>query len=325
MSFTELFIEPWTQSPFGYGWDGWVILMGFLVSFACGLVGIFLVLRQVALVGDAISHSLLPGLVGAFLITGSRSTSVMFIGAALMGLLTVLLIEFLHRQSRIKPDAAIAVVFSTLFAIGVILVTLFADHVDLDTDCVLYGELGLVAFEQPVTLAGTEIGPLSVVRMAGVAVGLLLLVSTFYKELMVSSFDPGLSRAMGMPTGAIHYGLMAVLSIVIVSAFEAVGAILVIAMLIFPGATALLLTDRLPRAIGWVTVLAVVYSILGFPLALSVNASPAASLTTVALGVFVVVWFISPRKGLIMNALSRQRGQRKTVADAPRPVVTEKT
>lgn len=306
MNAYEIFIEPWVREPWSFGWDGWTVLMGFLVSWACGLVGVFLVLRRLALVGDAISHSLLPGIVIAFLITGTRGTEAMFVGAALTGLLTTVLIEVIHRKSRIKPDAAIGVVFSTLFALGVILVTLYADSVDLDADCVLYGELGLVAFERSASLGGVELGPVSVIRMAGVCVGLLILMQFFYKELVVTSFDSGLSRSLGLPTGWIHYGLMAVLSIVIVSAFESVGAILVIAMLIFPAATALLLTDRLPVAMIWVTGLSAVYAVGGLHLALAVNGSPAASLTTVALLVFLLVWGLSPRRGWLVKRLRKR-------------------
>lgn len=300
----EHLLWPWAE---GLPVFGWVFLMGFLVCVACGLVGQYLALRRLALVGDAISHSVLPGLVVAFLIAGSRSSLAMLLGALAAGFLTTVLIEWIHKNSRVKSDAAIGIVFSSLFALGVILITLFAGQVDLDADCVLYGEIGFVFTEEPVALFGLVLGPLSVVRMAAVALLVAVLIAVFYKELLVTSFDAGLARSLGISPALFHYGLMAVLSLTVVSAFRAVGAILVIAMLILPAATATLLTDRMGRAFAWIVTLAALYSIGGVHLALWLNASTAASMTVVALGLFFLAWVLAPQKGLLAKAFHRRR------------------
>jgi len=230
--FHRVVVEPWSANTSG---TLWIVAMGFCVALACGLIGNYLMLRRMALVGDAISHSVLPGLAVAFLFSGSRNSGAMMVGALIAGVLTTTLIELIHKKTRVKQDAAIGVAFTTLFAIGVILISLFADRVDLDQECVLYGEIAYV----PLNHTG-------VWRMAVVAVLTVLLVTVFYKELLVSSFDPALAVSLGINATVVHYALMCWLSIVVVSAFEAVGAILVIAMLILPGATAQLWSSRLP-------------------------------------------------------------------------------
>src|SRR5690606_17442339 len=212
---------------------------------ACGLVGNYLVLRRMALIGDAVSHSILPGLVIAYLFSGTRGSAAMFAGALCAGVATTIIIEAIHRRTRVKQDAAIGIAFSTLFAIGVILMSLYAQRIDLDADCVLYGEISFVPLEPMVTVAGVTLGPESIVRMGTVLLAVVALIAAFYKELLVTSFDAGLAKSLGINPTVFHYGLMAVLSIVVVSAFESVGAILVIAMLILPGATGSLLTQRL--------------------------------------------------------------------------------
>src|SRR5215210_6552073 len=139
--FQRVVVAPWTAEFSSFVWIG---LMGFLVATACGMIGNYLILRRMALVGDAISHSVLPGLVIAFLIAKTRSSWAMFLGALVAGVVTTILIEVIHRKSQVKQDAAIGIAFSTLFAIGVILVSLFADRIDLDQECVLYGEIAFV-------------------------------------------------------------------------------------------------------------------------------------------------------------------------------------
>jgi len=284
------------------------------------------VLRRLALMGDAISHSVLPGLAGAFLLGalltgadhphGGRSAGLMFLGALAAGLLTTLLIEFIHRRSRIRQDAAIGITFSTLFAFGVLLISLFADQVDLDADCVLYGEIGFVAFREFVTLGGHELAPQPVAMMAAVAVLTAGLVGVFYKELLVTSFDPGLATSLGIPAGAVHYALMAWLGVVVVSAFESVGAILVIAMLILPGATALLLTSRLPAALGLVALHAALSSLLGLHLALWLDCSTAGAMVVAGCGLFGLAWLAGPQSGW-RRWRARRRAAREPWPDAP--------
>ncbi|HAT60113.1 MAG TPA: iron ABC transporter [Opitutae bacterium] len=273
--------------------------MGFLVAGTCGLVGCFVILRRMALVGDAISHSILPGITLAFLITNSRDTLPMMLGAVVAGVVTVALIEAIRYTSRIKPDAAIGIVFSSLFAIGVILISVFADEVDLDAECVLYGELGFIPLQDIAYFGEIVIGPEPVVRMAIITLIAIVLLFAFFKEMIVTSFDSGLAASLGINPTRYQYGLTLFLSIVIVSSFESVGVVLVIAMIIFPGATALMLTDRLPIALVLSTVISGAYSLIGFHLATWLNASIAGGMTVIAGIVFGIVWAFAPQRGLI--------------------------
>lgn len=289
-------IAPWTtELPI----FGWIMLMGFFVTAACGLVGNYLLLRRMALMGDAVSHSVLPGLVIAFLLSQSRGTGVMFLGALVAGVFATVVIELIHTKSRVKQDAAMGITFSTLFAIGVVLTAVYADKVDLDAECVLYGEIAFVPLEPMVSLAGLSIGPESLVRMAAVFCGVVLLVVFFYKELLVSSFDAGLARSLGINPTFAHYALMSVLSVVVVSAFESVGAILVIAMLILPGATASLLSKRLPVVHGLSVIHAALSAVLGTHLGIWLECSLGAAMVVAAAGLFGLVWIFSPEEGLI--------------------------
>ncbi len=296
--FHRTFVEPWSAY---FDNTIWIVVMGFLVAATCGLIGCFIILRRMALVGDAISHSLLPGITLAFLLTQSRDTLPMMIGAIAAGVVTVALIEAIRQSSRIKPDAAIGIVFSSLFAIGVVLISVFADSVDLDAECVLYGEIGWIPLEDQVVLGGHEIGPLPVIRMAAIAIIAIGLLLAFYKELLVTSFDAGLAASLGINPGRFQYGLTLFLSVVIVSSFESVGVILVIAMLIFPGATAMLLTDRLPRTLWLSALFSALYAVLGFHLATWLDASIAGGMSVVAGAVFTLVWIFAPRRGLLMK------------------------
>ena len=299
--FQKVFVAPWTTDLETWGW---VALMGFFVAAACGLVGNFLILRRMALVGDAISHSVLPGLAIAFLLANSRGTLPMFVGALVAGVVTTVLIEIIHKKSRIKQDAAIGITFSSLFAVGVILITGYASKVDLDQECVLYGEIGTIVMDVPfVQLGPMVLGPTALVRMGVVALIVALLIVAFYKELLVSSFDPGLAFSLGINATVVHYSLMSALSIVVVSAFESVGAILVIAMLILPGATAALLSSRLPVVLGLSVLHAALSSVLGIHLAIWLDCPVAGAMVVMGGVLFVLAWFFSPERGLLRRWL----------------------
>ena len=287
--FQTVFAGPWTVDFSSYGW---IMLMGFLVATACGLVGNYLILRRMALVGDAISHSVLPGIAVAFIVSNSSGSVAMFVGALVAGIVTTIIIETIHKRSRVKQDAAIGIAFTSLFALGVILISLYADKVDLDQECVLYGEIAFVPLQESVKFAGHEIEPVPVVRMGVVALVVVALLIVFYKELLVTSFDAVLAFSLGINATAVHYGLMSMLSVVVVSAFESVGAILVIAMLILPGATASLLSQRLP-AINLLTVLhGALSAVLGTHLGLWLECSIAGAMVVVGTGLFVLAWWV---------------------------------
>lgn len=310
----RVFVAPWTEYLSLYGW---IALMGFLSAAACGLVGNYLILRRMALIGDAVSHSILPGLVIAYLLSGTRSSAAMFAGALGAGVATSVIIEAIHRRTRVKQDAAIGIAFSTLFAIGVILMSIYAQRIDLDADCVLYGEISFVPLEPMVTWAGVTLGPESIVRMGAVLLAIAVLVAIFYKELLVTSFDSGLAKSLGINPTVFHYGLMAVLSIVVVSAFEAVGAILVIAMLILPGATGALLTQRLARLHLLAFVHAALSAWLGVTIGVWLECSIAAAMVVGGAGLFGLAWIFSPSQGLIARWRRGRRAQ-----EAPRDEVS---
>ena len=289
-------VDPWTVDlPL----HGWVMLMGFFVGAACALVGNYLLLRRLALMGDAVSHSVLPGLVIAFLVTGSRGTWPMFLGALLAAGAAAVIIETIHRRTRVKQDAAIGIAFSTLFAIGVVLTAVYAGQVDLDADCVLYGEIAYVPLDVPVEWGGLVLGPPAVVRMGAVLLGVAVLVTLFYKELLLTAFDAGLSRALGFNPTVAHYGLMAAVAIVAVSAFESVGAIIVIAMLIVPGATASLLTTRLSLRHVLSVVHAALSAVLGVHLSVWLDCATAPAMAVAGAGLFALAWVFSPTEGLV--------------------------
>jgi len=214
----------------------------------------------------------------------------------------------------VKQDAAIGIAFTSLFAMGVILISLFASKVDLDQECVLYGEIAFIPLEGMVEIGGFKLGPPSVVRMAVVTLAIALLISLFYKELLVSSFDPALSFSLGINSTFVHYALMAMLSVVVVSAFEAVGAILVIAMLILPGATATLLSNRFPVMLGLTVLHAALSSVLGLHLGVWLDCSLAAAMVVAATGLFVLAWVFSPEQGLLSRCF---KGRSEEAAPVP--------
>jgi manganese/zinc/iron transport system permease protein len=289
-------VAPWTED---FATFGWIMLMGFLVTAACGLVGNYLLLRRLALMGDAVSHSVLPGLVIAFLLSQTRGTVAMFVGALAAGLVTTVIIELIHSKTRVKQDAAMGITFSTLFAIGVVMTTVFASRIDLDAECVLFGEIAYVPLEPLVEIGGLTVAPASVLRMGIVLLTVVAAIVIFYKELLVTAFDAGLSRNLGVNPTVAHFGLMAALSIVVVSAFEAVGAILVIAMIILPGATASLLTTRLPWRHGLAVAHAAVSSILGTHLGIWLECSLGAAMVVAGTGLFGLPWILHPGTGLL--------------------------
>jgi len=299
----DVFVAPWTGQ---FDNTLWITLMGFLVTAACGLVGNYLILRRMALVGDAISHSILPGIAIAFLLSNSRGTTPMFLGALAAGMAATIIIEIIHKKSRVKQDSAIGIAFTSLFAIGVILISLYASRVDLDQECVLYGEIAFVPLDPPVEIGGVSLGPEPVVRMAVVTLVVIGLIALFYKELLVSSFDPALAFSLGINSTVMHYSLMCVLSAVVVSTFESVGAILVIAMLILPGATASLLWHRLP-GIMCLTVLHAAFSaVLGLHLATWLDCSVAAAMVVMGAVLFGLAWLFGPRQGMLQRWFRRK-------------------
>ena len=289
-----------------------IIITAGLTATACCLLGPFLVLRRVALMGDAVSHAVLPGIVAAFLIFQTRAPLVVVLGAAVFAIVCVLAIEALRGTGLVASDAAIGLVFPALFALGVLGIHRYADDIHLDLDSTIYGEIAFTPFR---TL---EIGGMpfvrSVVVMGVVAAVNLLLVSVLWKELKVTSFDPEFARTIRVSPRLLSRLLLIAVAVTAVTAFESVGAILVVTLLIVPAAAAYLLTDRLVAmvaisvAIGWVS------AVGGYAGAIRIDASIAGAMGLCAAALFAVALVASPRYGLVARAVRRSRRRREITA-----------
>ncbi|HSV85976.1 MAG TPA: metal ABC transporter permease, partial [Levilinea sp.] len=219
-------------------------IIAIITAVACTLPGVFLVLRRKAMMSDAISHTVLLGIVIGFFIVPDLNSPVLVLGAAAVGVLTVSLVAMLERTRLVKEDAAIGLVFPALFSIAVILISVYASNVHLDTDVVLVGEIAFAPFDR-FSPFGVDIGPRGLYVMGSIFLTNLAFLLVFYKELKLSTFDAGLAASLGFMPGLIQYALMAMVSVTIVGAFEIVGSVLVIALIVIPPATAYLMTDRL--------------------------------------------------------------------------------
>ncbi|MHA7128638.1 metal ABC transporter permease [Algoriphagus namhaensis] len=259
-----------------------IILTGSLIAISCGLLGVFMMLRKMSMTGDAISHAVLPGIVIGFFISGSQRGLEVIIGAGILGIIATLIIDWLRKKARVQLDASIGITFTLLFAIGIILINLLAYKVDLDQECVLYGEIAYLPIDLWVTGSGINLGP----RITYLAILNLVLVGGFiyffFKELTLTSFDEGFGTVMGVPAKAINLALMSMVSYTTVSSFEAVGAILVVALLVVPPATAFLWTKNLMPLIKLTSALGIFISLTGYYLAYFFDSSIAGMMVSVA-------------------------------------------
>ncbi|MCA9667014.1 MAG: metal ABC transporter permease [Myxococcales bacterium] len=286
-------------------YEQWVIVaVGACVGAGCALIGAFLVLRKIAMLGDAISHAVLPGIAIAFLLSGSRATLPMVIGAGIFGVLTVVLVGALSRTRRINEDASIGVVFPALFSVGVILISKYAAGVDLDLDCVLFGEIAYSALDT-LRVGGASLGPRPLWITGGILLVNLVVVLVFFKELKLTSFDPELAAAIGISPVVMHYVLMSAVSVTVVGSFESVGAILVVAMLIVPPATAYLLTNSLAMMLVLSALCGAASAVGGYAVSAWLDCSVAGAMATVSGLMFVVALVLSPRYGLVAQAWAR--------------------
>jgi len=287
-------------------------LIAAIVAVACAIPGVFLVLRKMALISDAISHSILPGIVVGFLITHDLNSPWLILLATITGIITVVLVEAIQKTGLVKEDTAIGLVFPALFSIGVILIAKNANDVHLDVDAVLLGELAFAPFDR-LLVGGVDIGPKSLWVMGSILLLTIGLLVAFFKELKVSTFDAGLSSALGFSPVIMHYGLMSISSITVVGAFDAVGAVLVVALMIAPAATAYLLTSDLKKMLLLSVFFGVTAAIAGYWVAHFLDASISGSMTTVLGLVFLGVYLFAPNKGIIA-VMYRQKQQRIEVS-----------
>jgi len=287
-------------------------LIASLVAIACAIPGTFLVLRKMAMISDAISHSILPGIVIGFFITQDLNSPLLILLAAFTGIITVVLVEYIQKTGLVKEDTAIGLVFPVLFSIGVILIAKNANDVHLDIDAVLLGELAFAPFDR-LMITGTDVGPKSLWVIGSILLITITLLIAFFKELKVSTFDAGLAASLGFSPIILHYGLMTVASVTTVGAFDAVGAILVVALMIAPAAAAYLLTTDLKKMLILAIIFGVFSAISGYWLAHWLDASIAGSITTMLGLLFLMVYLFAPTKGVIA-VIYREKQQRIEVS-----------
>lgn len=282
-----------------------ILLIGTIVAVACSLLGVFLVLKKMAMMSDAITHTILLGIVLVFFMTENLNSPWLIVGASLMGVISVYLIESLERTKLLSEEASIGVVFPFIFSIAILLITHYAGSVHLDTDSVLLGELSFAPFDRTMFL-GLSI-PSSLLSMGFILIINILFILIFYKELKLSSFDPLLASVLGFSPVLIHYALMTLISVTAVGAFNVVGSILVISFMVGPPITASLLTHDLKKLLGLSTLFAIINSLVGFLFAFGMDVSISGSMA-VATGLsFMLVFLFGRKQGLISNLIMRHQ------------------
>ncbi|MFD1358212.1 metal ABC transporter permease [Fictibacillus halophilus] len=260
-----------------------------MVGVICGIVGCFIILRGMSLMGDAISHAVLPGVAISYMLGIS-----FFFGAVITGVLTAIGIGYVSQNSRIKHDMAIGIMFTSMFAVGIVIITLMKSSADLYH--ILFGNVLAVRMSDMwITV--------------GIGVLVIGLVTLFYKELLVSTFDPTMAQSYGLPNKWIHYALMVVLTMVTVASLQTVGIVLVVAMLITPAATAYLLTNRLSVMIYLAAFFGIIASVLGLYFSFIYNLASGATIVLVSAFMFAMAFFFSPSQGLVWKALKARKNR----------------
>ncbi len=291
-----------------------ILLVAMLTAAACALPGAFLVLRRMSLVSDAISHAVLPGIVVGFFLTENLQHPLLLVLAGASGLLTVYLIELLEKTGRLREDTAIGLVFPALFSVGVLLIARFAGQVHLDTDAVLLGELAFVPFDRLIW-RGIDLGPRALWTMAGLLLINALLIRLLYKELVLATFDAASAAVLCFRPVLLHYLLMGLVAVTVVAAFHAVGAILVIALMIGPPAAALLLARRMPTYLLGSLLFGVLSAVPGYGMARLLDVSIAGSMATMVGVLFCMVWLLAQETGLLARWRRHRRQQRDFALD----------
>lgn len=256
-----------------------IALTAVFTAISCAVLGAFLVLRKMTMVGDAISHAVLPGIAIAYLLSQSRASLPMFLGAALVGVFATVIIEILSKKWKVQSDASIGMTFTTLFALGVVMITYWSDRVDLDQECVLYGEIAFVPFNTW-TLAGRSMGPIALWSSGILLLSVLIYTFAGYKGLLMSSFNEDYAAVLGIGVGAWNLSLMSMVSIATVISFESVGAILVVALLVAPAATAYLISQKLKPMILLAALFGLSGSLLGYMISARFDTSIAGGIAT---------------------------------------------
>lgn len=281
-------------------------IIAILVASSCALPGVFLLLRKMAMMTDAISHSILLGIVVVFFLVKDIASPLLIIGAAFSGVLTVFLVEVLNKKKLVNKDASIGLVFPLLFSIGIILIGLFAWNIHLDIHAVLLGELAFAPFDR-VYIYGNDIGPKSMYVMGSILVLNLLFLTVFYKELKITTFDENLAAAFRFFPNILNIALMTIVSITCVGAFDSVGSILVIALMIVPPCCAFMLTKSLSKMLLLSVLIGSLSSVAGFWVANLLNANIAGSMAVVSGLVFGIIFLLAPHNGLVALKIKKYR------------------
>ena len=285
-----------------------IALIAIIVSILCSLPGIFLILRNMAMISDSITHTILLGIVLGFFATHDLSSPFLLVGATLVGVLTVWLTEFINKTRLVSQESAIGIVFPLLFSFAVILITNYAGSVHLDTDSVLLGELAFAPFDR-LTIFGFSIAKSLVMAITLLCInGSILFI--FRKEMIISTFDPVIAKLMGFTPTLLHYGLMTMVSISAVGAFEAVGSVLVVAFMVGPPLSAYLLTYKIQTMCIYTMLICTVTSIVGYIFAILLDISIAGSIATWIGICFIIILIVSPKKGILTNIRNRQKQKR---------------
>lgn len=285
-----------------------ILLIAIFTAIPTAIVGVFLVLRKMSMMTDAISHTVLLGIVLTYFIIPDLSSPFLIIGATLMGLVTVYLIELLVKTKKTSEDAATGVVFPLLFAVAVILINTSFSNAHLDIDAVLLGKLEFAVFDRLI-LFGMDIGPKSLYVMLVISIIVVAFTLILYKEVKIVIFDQALALTLGFSVTLIHYLIVSLVSLTAVAAFDAVGSILVIALMVGPAVTALLFTKHFGKTIIFAVLIGVLNSIIGYVIAFNLDLSISGSIATMTLGTFLVVLFFAPYKGII--SVARRRSSQK--------------
>ena len=288
-------------------------LIAIIVSAACVIPGVFLILRRMSMMSDAISHTILLGIVLAFFATHDLTSPLLIVGAALMGTLTVYLVEVMHNTQLISEDSSIGLIFPFLFSIGVILISMYAGDVHLDTDAVLLGEIAFAPFNRFV-VGGKDIGPKALYVMGSILLLNTVYLLLFYKELKLTTFDEKLAAVLGFSPIFIHYSLMSMVSITAVGAFDSVGSILVIAFMVGPSASAYLITDNLNRMIFLSIAAGILSAVSGYWLSVLFDVSIAGSMAAMVGLIFFIVFIFAPDRGLL-SIIKRRKKQKYEFAN----------
>ena len=276
---------------------GWILLTASLVGLSCGFIGALLILRRMAMMADAISHTVLLGIVVAYLVTRELSGVHMLLGAIAAGLLTSVLVQWFHSRG-VQQEASIGVVFTSLFAIGVVLIATKVGNAHLDVKHTLMGEITFIPWEK-IELPWLGAIPEAVFILSLVLIVVVAVILAFYKEWKITSFDPALAASLGIPVVLMHYVFMSLVSVTTVAAFDAVGAIMVVAMLITPAAAAYLWTDRLAVMLGLSGLFGVVSAIAGYYVAVWLDTSISGSMAFATGIVFMISFLASPKHGIV--------------------------